>query len=166
MSMASASSVSVQESRVTLGCFQVGEAVYALDVSHVREVVRWQAITPLPKAPELIEGVIDLRGVIVPVIDLGKVLADRPLVPAPDTRIAIAEVDGLLMGLIVDAAIEVLLVDVSALEDPPALATQAGYDATRAVVRRPDAAPILVLSLDHVLESVYRSALVTPEEPS
>jgi chemotaxis signal transduction protein len=66
----------------------------------------------------------------------------------------------------VDAAIEVLLVDVSALEDPPALATQAGYDATRAVVRRPDAAPILVLSLDHVLESVYRSALVTPEEPS
>jgi purine-binding chemotaxis protein CheW len=164
--MASASSISVQESRVTLGCFQVGEGVYALDVSHVREVVRWQSITPLPKAPELIEGVIDLRGVIVPVIDLGKALAGRPIGPTLDTRIAIAEVDGLLMGLIVDAAIEVLLVDVSDLEDPPALATQAGYDATRAVVRRPDAAPILVLSLDHVLESVYRSALVTPEEPS
>lgn len=164
--MASASSVSVQESRVTLGCFQVGDGIYALDVSQVREVVRWQAITPLPKAPELIDGVIDLRGVIVPVIDLGKALAGRPLVPSADTRIAVAEIDGLLMGLIVDAAIEVLQVDVSALEDPPALATQAGYDATRAVVRRRDASPILVLSLEHVLESVYRSALATPEEPS
>jgi purine-binding chemotaxis protein CheW len=164
--MTSSSSISVQENRVTLGCFQVGGGIYALDVAQVREVVRWQAITPLPKAPELIDGVIDLRGVIVPVIDLGRALAGRSVAPTPDTRIVVAEIDGLLMGLIVDAAIEVLPVEVSALEDPPALATQAGYDATRAVVRRADAAPILVLSLDHVLESVYRSALVTPEEPS
>ena len=44
------------------------------------------------------------------------------------------------------------------MEEPPALATQAGYDAVRAVVRRPEAAPVLVLSLEHLLESVYRSA--------
>ena len=56
-----------------------------------------------------------------------------------------------------------LSVDEAGLEDPPPLATHAGYDATRAVVRRPDDVPVLVLSLDHVLESVYRSALSAGE---
>jgi chemotaxis signal transduction protein len=63
------------------------------------------------------------------------------------------------MGLAVDAALEVVPVDVARLEDPPALAIQTGYDAARAVVRRPDAEPILVVSLEHLLERVYRSAL-------
>ena len=66
------------------------------------------------------------------------------------------------MGLAVDAALEVMSVDPTELEDPPALATHAGYDAARAVVRRPDAAPVLLLSLEHILESVYRSALTEP----
>ena len=48
---------------------------------------------------------------------------------------------------------------VQVLEDPPALATQAGYDAVRAVVRRDGESPVMVLSLDHILESVYRSGL-------
>jgi CheW-like domain. len=74
-------------------------------------------------------------------------------------RIAIVESDGLVMGLAIDAAVEVMSIDAIALEDPPALATQAGYDAVRAVVRRKDDAPALVLSLEHILESVYRSAL-------
>jgi len=144
---------------VTLGTFRVGASTYAMDVSQVREVVRWQAATPLPKAPRLIEGVIDLRGAVVPVVDLGRALAGEPVEQGTEARIAVVEIDGLVMGLAVDAAIEVISVDVSALEDPPSLATHAGYDATRAVVRRADAAPILVLSLEHVLESVYRSAL-------
>ena len=166
MSMQGPDSVAFQENRVTLSCFEVAGGVYAMEVSHVREVARWQSITPLPKAPSLIEGVIDLRGVIVPVVDLGRALAGQPCQPAPATRIAIVEIDSLLMGLIVDAAIEVIQIAVSSMEDPPALAVQAGYDATRAVVRRPDAAPILVLSLDHVLESIYKSALATSEDPS
>jgi len=142
---------------VKLAVLRVGSAVYALDVAHVREVVRWQATTPLPKAPRLIEGVIDLRGAVVPVVDLGRVLGGAPVAQGPTARIAIVEENGLVMGLAVDAALAVMTVDASALEDPPALATQAGYDAARAVVRRADAAPVLVLSLEHILESVYRS---------
>lgn len=158
------SSLGLQENYVTLGAFRVGSALYAIDVSQIREVVRWQEVTPLPKAPRLIEGVIDLRGAVVPVVDLGRALGGSPVEPSASARIAVAEIDGLVMGLAVDAAVEVLSVDVSALEDPPALATHAGYDATRAVVRRPDATPVLVLSLEHVLESVYRSALPTQED--
>jgi purine-binding chemotaxis protein CheW len=152
------------DSRLKLASFRVGNAVYALDVAHVREVVRWQNTTPLPKAPRLIEGVIDLRGAIVPVVDLGRVLGGAPMTIAPSARIAIVAESGLVMGLAVDAALAVMSVDPGELEDAPALATHAGYDAVRAVVRRPDAGPVLLLSLEHILESVYRSALASPRE--
>jgi purine-binding chemotaxis protein CheW len=151
---------------VTLGCFEVDARTYAIDITQVREVVRWQPVTPLPKAPVLIEGVIDLRGVVVPVMDLGRSLGGERVEAGPRARIAITEVDGLVVGLIVDSAVEVLVVEPSALEDPPLLATQAGYDAMRAVVRRPDAEPILVLSLECLIESVYRSALPAMEAPA
>jgi purine-binding chemotaxis protein CheW len=151
-------------SRVTLAAFRVGTGVYALDVAHVREVVRWQTVTPLPKAPRLIEGVIDLRGAVVPVVDLGRVLGTAPVAAGPSARIAIVVESGLVMGLAVDAALSVMSIEAAELEDPPALATQAGYDAARAVVRRSGAAPVLVLSLEHILESVYRSALAGHRE--
>jgi purine-binding chemotaxis protein CheW len=120
-------------------------------------------VTRLPKAPRLIEGVIDLRGVVVPVVDLGRALDAEPVVVSTSARIAIVEVEGLTMGLAVDAAVEVLTVEVSALEEPPQLATHAGYDAARAVVRRPNAEPIMLLSLEHILECVYRSARANQE---
>jgi purine-binding chemotaxis protein CheW len=159
--MYNARAEAIAENHVTLGCFEVAGHTYAIDIAQVREVVRWQSVTPLPNAPTLIEGVIDLRGAVVPVVDLGRALG---WAPGARTRIAVTEVDGLVMGLAVDAAVEVLSVDVGHLDDPPTLATQTGYDMTRAVVRRAGAPPILVLSLEHVLESVYRSALSARED--
>lgn len=147
------------ENQVILGCFEVGGNLYAMDVQHMREIVRWKPVSPLPKAPSLIEGVVDLRAAVIPVVDLGRLLSDEPVTRGPRTRIIVSEIDGLSLGLIVDAAVEVVAVDVADLGDPPPLATQAGYDATRAIVRRADQPPILVLSVEHILESVYRSAL-------
>lgn len=147
------------EARVDLASFDVHGIVYAIDVSHIREIVRWQELTPLPKAPTLIEGVVDLRGSVIPVVDLGRALGGDPVENTPGARIVILEADDLLFGLRVHAAIEVLSAEITTLDAPPALATQAGYDAVRAVVRRPDAQPVLVLSIEHLLESVYRSAL-------
>jgi purine-binding chemotaxis protein CheW len=161
--MQSLSADTFGQNQVTLGCFEVAGRAYAIDVAYVREVVRWQPVTPLPRAPELIEGVIDLRGAVVPVIDLGRALVGEAVTVGTRTRIAVVEVENLVMGLAVDAAIEVLPVNASAMEDPPSLATHAGYDAARAVVRRPDAEPILVLSLEHLLESIYRSSLPSKE---
>ncbi len=145
--------------RLTLACFRLHGEVYAVDTAQLREVVRYQLPAPLPNAPALIEGVIDLRGTVVPVVDLGLALGLGAIVPGPRARICIAEADGLVMGLAVEAADQVLAVDASRLEDPPALATQAGYDAARAIVRRPGDAPIPLLAIEHLLERVYRSAL-------
>ena len=157
--MADASFTTSSENEVTLGCFEVGGRLIAIDVANVREVVRWQPVTPLPKSPALIDGVIDLRGTLVPVVDLARALDESKVEPTTGTRIVVAETDGLVVGLTVDSAVEVLQVSATSMEDPPPLATHAGYDAVRAVVRRPGAAPVMVLSLDHILESVYRSAL-------
>lgn len=148
-----------RESEITLGAFRVGRTLYALDVAHLREVVRPQAATPLPRAPALIEGVIDLRGAVVPVVDLGRALGGAPVHEGEDARIAIVEIDGLVLGLRVDEAVEVMNVTQGQFDDPPALATQAGCDLARAIVRRPGAPPVLVLSLEGVLEQIYRSGL-------
>ena len=150
-------------SQVLLGCFEVGGHTLAIDVVQLREVVRHQPATPLPGAPASIEGVIDLRGTLVPVVDLGRLLGGEPLRAGSRSRIAVAEVDGIAIGLAVDAAIQILAVQGSALGDPPALAVQSGCAATRAVLRRSDAAPIAVLSLEHVIECLYREALAGGE---
>jgi purine-binding chemotaxis protein CheW len=119
-------------------------------------------VTPLPSAPDLIDGVVELRGALVPVLDLGRVLTGDRSEITHQSRIVVLDCDGLLMGLCVDAATDVLSVNPSILEDVPDLATQAGYNVVRAVVRRESEPPVMVLSVKAIMEKVYRSAL----EPS
>jgi purine-binding chemotaxis protein CheW len=155
---------SAQPSEVNLACFGVADQRYALDVAHVREIVRRPEITPLPNAPELIEGVVELRDNVIPVIDLSRVLGMPPSQITSSSRIAVVELDGMVFGLCVDHATDVLAVNPSDLRDPPALALQAGYESVKAVIRRPDSRPVMVLALEEILETVYRSALPGLEE--
>lgn len=153
------------DTQVELACLEVRGQVFGVEVQQIREIVRAQTLTPLPNAPVLIEGVIDLRGTIVPVVDLGRALGGDPIDADVHARIAIVEVDGLVFGLRAGGASDVLAVAASDVQSPPALVAQAGYEAVRAVVRRRGAAPVLVLSLEHVLESVYRSGIAREASP-
>jgi purine-binding chemotaxis protein CheW len=158
--------IDLDDGLVDLACFVLQGNLYAIEVVHVREIVHCQAVTPLPKAPALIEGVIDLRGAVVPVVDLGRVLGGERIKEDERARIAVVQIEGMVLGLRVAAATDVLSVEANRLEAPPALATQSGYDAVRAVLRRSGDVPILVLSMDHVLESIYRSARTGAEAAS
>lgn len=155
--------IELDDGLIDLTCFQLHGNVYAIDVPYLREIVPCQAVTALPKAPTLIEGVIDLRGAVVPVVDLGRVLGGAAVKEGDQARIVVVEIEGLVLGLRVEAATHVMSVEATRLEEPPALATQSGYDAVRAVLRREDDVPVLVLSMDHVLEAIYRSALPNTE---
>ncbi len=146
-------------STVNLACFEVKGQHYAIEVEYVREIVRVMEITPLPNAPVLIEGVIDLRGTVVPVIDLVRVLNMGKGATDMQARIVVLEVDGLVFGLWVDAATDVFSLDTRHMDDVPDLASHAGYDVIRHVVRRPNEPPIMVLAVDRIVESIYRSAL-------
>ncbi len=143
---------------VLLGCFEVAGLSVAIDVAQLREVVRYQPATPLPGSPASIEGVIELRGALVPVVDLGRLLGGQGLRAGPRSRIAVAEVGGMVLGLAVDAAIGIVAAPRGALGDPPPLAVGRDGAATRAVVRRSGEPPIAVLCLEHVVESLRRDA--------
>jgi purine-binding chemotaxis protein CheW len=156
--MSDAFAMSPPPSTVKLACFMIGDATYALEVECVREIVRMAKITPLPNAPELIEGVIDLRGNLIPVLDLARVLGRGEGQSDSRARVAVLDFSGLVFGLWVDSASQVLTLDASRLEDVPELASHAGYDAVSSIVRREGESPVMVLSLDSVIESIYRSA--------
>ncbi len=133
------------------------DEIYALDVRQVREVARCPALTPLPQAPPLIEGVGELRGRVVPIVDLGRALCGVPVAEA-ESRVALVEAGGLVLGLRVGRDADVVRVEPSALEQTPALASRAGYELVRAVVRRAEGPPLLVLSLEHLLAHVASPA--------
>jgi purine-binding chemotaxis protein CheW len=146
------------EAPFELACFELRGALYALDVSQVLEIVHVPPLVPLPHAPELIEGVVDLRGVVLPIVDLGRALGGAPIDDLARARVAVLQLDDLVFGLRVGAGSEVLSMPATRVEAVPRLATQAGYELVRAVVRRPGAEPVLVLSLEALLERVVRSA--------
>jgi purine-binding chemotaxis protein CheW len=123
---------------VQLVTFQIGAEEYGLDINSITEAIRPQKITPLPRMPEFIEGVINLRGVIIPVVDLRKrfALADihddkrrmRMLITKGAVPASAGDARGLL-GLVVDGVQEVLHVLKKDIEPAPEAATgeQAGF---------------------------------------
>lgn len=100
--------------------FKLGEEEFGVDILQVREIEKLdQNITRVPKAPAFVEGVINLRGEIVPIVDLRKRfgLSLKPI--GSDTRVVIVEINDNLVGMMVDAVVEVLRINVSAIEDAP-----------------------------------------------
>jgi len=99
--------------------FRIGRETFGVPISLVHEIVRVPDITAVPDAPDCIEGVINLRGKIVSVVDLRKRFGEKNIHRSKKNRILVAEVEGKMVGLIVDAASEVLKVPPSEVENPP-----------------------------------------------
>jgi purine-binding chemotaxis protein CheW len=96
--------------------FQVGRETYGVPITSLHEIVRVPEITVVPDAPTYVEGVINLRGKIVSVIDLRKRFGEKTITSAKRNRILVVEHDGRLSGLIVDSASEVLKIPASDVE--------------------------------------------------
>jgi purine-binding chemotaxis protein CheW len=98
--------------------FRIGAETYGVRIAAVREIVRVPEITAIPSAPDLIEGVINLRGKIIPVMDLRKRFGQVYTHADKKNRILVVEIDGKLLGLIVNAASEVLKIPPADIEPP------------------------------------------------
>jgi purine-binding chemotaxis protein CheW len=98
--------------------FRIGNETFGVRIGSVREIVRVPEITAVPSAPETIEGVINLRGKIIPVMDLRKRFGQAEIRPDKKNRILVVELDNKLIGLIVNAASEVLRISPSEIEPP------------------------------------------------
>lgn len=99
--------------------FRVGREMFGVEIQMVHEIVRLMDITSVPDAPDYIEGVINLRGKIIPVIDLRKRFGEKEIVSNKKNRILVAEVGGRMVGLVVDAASEVLKIPPTNVDPPP-----------------------------------------------
>lgn len=99
--------------------FRIGKETFGVPINLVHEIVRVPEITAVPDAPEYVEGVINLRGKIVSVIDLRKRFGEKRIERTRKNRILVAEIERKMVGLIVDAASEVLRVAPNEVEDPP-----------------------------------------------
>ena len=99
--------------------FQVGRETYGVPITSLHEIVRVPEITAVPDAPEYMEGVINLRGKIVSVIDLRKRLGEKKVTVGRRNRILVVEHNGRLAGLIVDSASEVLKIPAADVEASP-----------------------------------------------
>ena len=98
--------------------FRIGNETYGVRIGAVREIVRVPEITSVPSAPENIEGVINLRGKIIPVMDLRKRFGQSDVKLDKKNRILVVELENKLLGLIVNAASEVLKIAPSEIEPP------------------------------------------------
>src|SRR3954454_15416475 len=108
--------------------FQVGRETYGVPITSLHEIVRVPEITAVPDAPDYLEGVINLRGKIVSVMDLRKRFGEKQAEVKKNNRILVVEHERRLAGLIVDAASEVLKIPADAVEPPPAVFQDGGLN--------------------------------------
>ena len=103
---------------IQLVVFKLGREFYGISILRVQEIKRMADITRVPHAPEYIKGVINLRGSVLPVIDLKKCLDLPPEEYTDNTRIVIIKVEEIVFGVTVDAVSEVTAIDSGSIEPP------------------------------------------------
>jgi purine-binding chemotaxis protein CheW len=130
--------------------FRVGNEDFGLEIQRVQEIIRHQALTRVPNSPAFVEGVINLRGKVIPVIALRKWFGMEQPAPHGQTRIVILEVNGMVMGFIVDSVPQVVRIPVTAIVDPPRV-----FESRRAYVTgvaKLDERLLILLDVDRVLD--------------
>jgi len=114
---------------VHLVCFRLGAEEYGLDIGQVQEINRMMPITRVPRAPSFMKGVVNLRGQLIPIIDLRERFGMATVEPTKATRIVVVEVGHNRVGLIVDGVSEVMKIPVERIDPAPEMLSeaQAGY---------------------------------------
>ena len=116
-----------ESNEIQLVSFLLGKEEFGADILMVQEIIRMQPITRVPNAPHFVEGVINLRGKVIPIVDLRKRLNVEGIQDQKKIRIIVVDVDGKITGFIVDAVSQVLRIPKSTIEPAPSIVI-AGID--------------------------------------
>lgn len=130
--------------------FSIGDEEFGVDILKVQEIIRTMEITKVPRAPMFVEGVINLRGKVIPIIDLRRRFGLISKVHDSHTRIIVIEITGMVVGFVVDSVSEVLRIPVSTVEPPPPVVAGLDSDYISGVGKLADRLLIL-LDLDKLL---------------
>ena len=140
--------------------FDLASEGYGVDIGTVREIIRMQEITRVPKTPEFVEGVINLRGKVIPVIDLRKRFGLHVAEQNKDNRIVVVDIGKQDIGVIVDAVTEVLRISADSVEPPTSVITSADSDYLLGIAKL-ESRLIILLDLESVLSEEERETLVS-----
>ena len=137
---------------------ELADEHYGLDIAKVFEIIRHQPITPVPRSPSFVKGVINLRGRIIPVVDLRERFGMHQVAPTKETRIVVAESAATRVGLIVDSVSEVLMLPWESVEATPDVAAGADADYLRGIAKLGDRL-VLLLELGGLFDIEDQRAL-------
>ena len=138
--------------------FSIGEEEFGVDILKVQEIIRMMEITKVPRAPEFVEGVINLRGKVIPIIDLRRRFGMAARDHDKHTRIIVIEINSMIVGFVVDSVSEVLRIPSSTVEPPPPVVSGLESEYISGVGKLADRLLIL-LDLDRLLSSEERQSL-------
>jgi len=145
--------------------FDLGDEYYGIDIAAVEGIIKMQGITTVPHAPEFVEGVINLRGEVLPVIDLRKRFGLPPHEAAHETRIVVVEMDGGKAGVIVDDVSEVLRVPEEAIEPPSPIVAGAESGMIMGIAKVDDRL-IILLDMVRMLTAEEQAAMQAMTVPA
>ncbi|HEY5717962.1 MAG TPA: chemotaxis protein CheW [Motiliproteus sp.] len=124
--------------------FRLDDEVYGINVMQVQEVLRYSEIAPVPGAPSYVLGIINLRGNVVTVIDTRQRFGLMPAEVTDNSRVVIIEVDGQVVGILVDAVSEVVYLNQSEIEKAPSVGTDESAKFIQGVCHKDNRLLILV----------------------
>ena len=137
--------------------FRIGDQEFCVNIMSVREIRGWTQATPMPHAPSYVLGVINLRGVVLPIVDMSFRLGMKPAEPTVRHVIIVAQVGPKVVGLLVDAVSDILTVTEAEIQPTPDLASDLAKMFVRGVLAI-DGRMISLIALDHVLPTQEMAA--------
>lgn len=140
--------------------FQLGTEEYGVDISQVQEIIRMVEITHVPRAPHFMEGVINLRGQLIPIIDLRTRFGMERAAPTKSTRIVVTEIGTKRVGIVVDSVSEVLNIPLDNIEEAPEMIAGVGTEYIQGVGKVNDRL-IIMLDLTMVISNDEKQQLET-----
>jgi purine-binding chemotaxis protein CheW len=132
--------------------FTVGAEEYGLELLRVKEVIRMRQITWLPKAPPCVKGIINLRGDVIPIVDLRERFGLAAQEQTAITRVIVVEVEGRMVGMVVDSASQVVRIPADQFDPPPTVMGQVSRDFVTAVGKMGEKL-IIMIDVDRVLST-------------
>ena len=138
--------------------FDLASEVYGVNIGAVREIIRIMDITRVPKTPEFVEGIINLRGKVIPVVDLRRRFSLPVSEENKENRIVVVDIGGQDIGVVVDAVTEVLRISSDLVEPPSSVITTADSAFLLGIAKLDDRL-IILLDLERVLTDHERAEL-------
>ena len=135
------------EDSTNLVTFRLGSGEYAIDIMQAKEIIKMEKITLIPNAPDFVEGVINLRGNIIPIIDLKKRFNLEEIEGDKNTGIIIVKIEDVDMGIIIDSISKVVYISNSDIQPPPPMLSGIGQKYIKGVGKLEDKL-LVVLDLE------------------